>query len=470
MLKIQRAELRNSWTNWLGVSIVFLTLSLVFVFSSLTIVSGFTAVANGEMALEQSGEFTLVPITNFVLGGIVGLGVVSSSVGLVVDSRRGALARLSLAGATPRQVAGTVMGQLAAVTIACALVADVICLIGLGAGLELLAAARTEPDMLVVAPTPIRDLGAVLLTNVLTVGFALLAGWGQARKASRIPPVEALRQAESATSKPRVVLPVLGAVAAVVATLAAFAMIPVLAQYRDKETASNVMQLAIAVLLTSTLAMSAVAHLYVGPLARFWTGLIPVRSATWQIARRNVSRRGTRFARSVTPVMFTVALLLGMTVIMPTIAATTAKAGLEIQLSAAGLGPVLTMVGPMLAIALAGGVGSLLMMSKQRDAELALTGVLGATPSQRRVLPILEAVIIAGTALFPALVAVGVEIAYFWFGLPAAGYDPVVSVPWAYFVGSFLVALLITVAATLLPTLPALRLPERRVLARLAAE
>lgn len=129
--------------------------------------------------------------------------------------------------------------------------------------------------------------------------------------------------------------------------------------------------------------------------------------------------------------MFTVAILLGMTVVMPTIAATTAAAGYEIQLSGAGIGPVLTMVGPALAIALAGGVGSLLMMSKQRDAELALTGVLGATPpGQRRTLPVLEAVIIAVTALFPALIAVGgVELAYFHFGLPAAGYAAVLSVP-----------------------------------------
>ncbi|WP_026927352.1 FtsX-like permease family protein [Granulicoccus phenolivorans] len=470
MLKIQRAELRNSWPAWLGVSIVFLVLSLVFVFSALTVVSGFTAVANGEMVLEQSGEFTLVPLTNFVLGGIVGLGVVSSSVSLVIDCRRGALARLALAGATPGQVLGTVLGQLAAVTLACALIADVICLATLGPGLNLLAAVRTEPDMLVVAPTPVHDLGVVLLTNLLTVGFALLAGLGQARRASRIPPVEALRQAEAATSRRRVVLPVLGAVTALLVTGIAFGMLPVLAQARNKETASNVMQLAIAVLLTTTLAFASVAHLYVGHLARFWTGLIPVRSASWQIARRNVSRRGARFARSVTPVMFTVAILLGMTVVMPTIAATTAAAGYEIQLSGAGIGPVLTMVGPALAIALAGGVGSLLMMSKQRDAELALTGVLGATPGQRRTLPVLEAVIIAVTALFPALIAVGVELAYFHFGLPAAGYAAVLSVPWGSFVGAFVVTLLITIAATFLPTLPALRKPERQVLARLAAE
>lgn len=470
MLKIQRGELRDSWPAWLGVSIVFFTLNLVFVSSALVMASGWGAVDSGLMVLEDSGEFTLVPITNFVLGGIVGVGVISSSVSLVIDSRRGALARLSLAGATPKQVFATVMAQLGLVTLVCALAADVVALIGLDALLKGLAAARTEADTVIVPPPPVHNLSSVLQANIATIGFALLAGLGQARRASKIPPVEALRQAEAASGQRRIVLPILGAVAAVLATAAAFAMIPVLAELRDKETASNITQLALGVLLTSTLAMGVLAPLYVGPLARFWTALVPTRSAAWYIARRNISRRGTRFARSVTPVMFTVALLLGMTVVMPTIAATTAKAGHEIQLSAAGIGPVFSIIGPALMIALAGGVGSLLMMSKQRDAELALTGVLGATPSQRRILPILEAIIIAVTALFPALIAVGVELAYFWFGLPAAGYPAVLAVPWAYFAGAFLVALLVTVVATFLPTLPAIRLPERRVIARLAAE
>lgn len=470
MWKIQRAELRNSWTAWLGVSIGFFTISLVFVTTALVMVSGFAAVSDGVMTLQESVEFTAVPPVHFFLGGLVGAGVISASARMVVDSRRGSLARLSLGGATPKQVSRTVMGQLAAVTIACAVVADVVALAILKPMLAWLTITRAESGHTVAQPEPVVDFALMLLVNLVTVGFALLAGWGQARRASKIPPVEALREAESGEQKRGTVGPIVGGVVWLVATVALFAILPTLPEARGKETASDIMVFALGSLLTTTLAFGALAPLYTGPLARAWTSLIPVKSPTWQIARRNISRRGMRFARSVSPVMFTVALMLGTTVLMPTIAATTRAAGHEVRLEAAGLLSALSIVGPALMISLAGSVGSLLMMSKQRDAELALTGVLGATPAQRRILPTLEALIIGGTALIPALIAVGVEMLYFVVGMPYAGYKTVIDVPWGYFAGSFAVALFITWAATFLPTLPALRQPERQVMARLTAE
>ncbi len=40
-----------------------------------------------------------------------------------------------------------------------------------------------------------------------------------------------------------------------------------------------------------------------------------------------------------------------------------------------------------LVVAISGGVGVLVMMSRQRDAELALSGAVGTTPAQRTLLP-----------------------------------------------------------------------------------
>lgn len=471
MRKLLRAELRHSWPAWLGVSIVFFTLSLVFGLSAMIMVSGFAAVSDGVMTLQASVEFTLTPITNFFLGGLVGIGVVSAAVRMVVDSRRASLARLSLSGATPGQVFRLVMGQLAVVTLVCALAADVMSVVALDPALAWLTMSRAESGEIVPKPEPVFDITLLIVVNLATVGFALLTGMSQARRASRIPPVEALREAESGQQKSGLVRPILGGVLGIVATAALFAILPGLYELRGKETASDVMLFAMAALLTTALALGALAPLYTGVLARAWTALIPIKSATWQIARRNISRRGARFARSVTPVMFTVAMMMGMTIIMPTIAATTRAAGHEeIVLASAGLVSVLTVIGPALTISLAGSVGSLLMMSKQRDAELALVGVLGATPQQRHLLPTLEALIIGITALFPALIAVGVEMLYFVVGLPAAGYRTVIGVPWEYFFGTFAVSMLITWAATYLPTLPTMRQPERQVMARLTAE
>lgn len=50
-------------------------------------------------------------------------------------------------------------------------------------------------------------------------------------------------------------------------------------------------------------------------------------------------------------------------------------------------------------IAFSAGVGSLLMMSRQRDAELVLTGIVGGTPVQRVAIPLAEAFMITVTAM-----------------------------------------------------------------------
>lgn len=128
------------------------------------------------------------------------------------------------------------------------------------------------------------------------------------------------------------------------------------------------------------------------------------------------------------------------------------------------------MAGPPLAIAFAGSIGALIMMGRQRDAELALLGVSGATPGQRAAVPVLEAVIITVSA---ALLSHGMILptyAYQAVSLRAAGLTWRAEVPWGAAAATLLVCGAITVASTVLPTLPARRLPENRVIARLVAE
>lgn len=51
----------------------------------------------------SSAEFTLTPVSNFVFSGIVGLTVIATSTSMVVDSRRGGLARLGWRVPRPRR-------------------------------------------------------------------------------------------------------------------------------------------------------------------------------------------------------------------------------------------------------------------------------------------------------------------------------------------------------------------------------
>ena len=82
-----------------------------------------------------------------------------------------------------------------------------------------------------------------------------------------------------------------------------------------------------------------------------------------------------------------------------------------------------------LLVAIAGGVGSLLMMSRQRDAELALAGIAGAEPRQRMLMPALEALIITGTSIVLAIGMVAPMLAFYAFAMSSVGIAPVISIP-----------------------------------------
>ncbi len=180
--------------------------------------------------------------------------------------------------------------------------------------------------------------------------------------------------------------------------------------------------------------------------------------------------KASRQTKSVIPVMMAIGLLFGIVAVGQTTQSTLYAMGEDVQLSGVGPGAMLTFLGLPLLIALSGGVGSLIMMSKQRAAELALSGIAGATPVQRLAMPIFEGLIIAVTGAILSLFMVAAAVVFLAIALPAAGSPFAFSPTYATFGLAFAVCAAITVAATLLPTLTSLRVPEPRVIARLVAE
>lgn len=180
--------------------------------------------------------------------------------------------------------------------------------------------------------------------------------------------------------------------------------------------------------------------------------------------------KAARLTKSVVPVMLVIGLLFGMVAIGQSMQSTLDVMGENVQLSGVGAASMLTFLGLPLLVALAGGVGSLIMMSKQRDAELALSGIVGTTPGQRMAMPVFEGVIIAVTGALLAVVMVVASVAFLAIALPAASFPFAFSPSYPTFAVALLVCVAITIAATLLPTLASLRQPEPRVIARLVAE
>jgi putative ABC transport system permease protein len=416
----------------------------------------------------NSASFTWGPAFNLVLCSIVGAVVIGSSTSLVVDSRRGSLARLALTGATPAQVVVTIMSQLAVVSLACAVLGDVAAYLLLDPVMSFLLS--TDNNELLVRATPVYALWPVLLANLFAVGLALLGGLKQARRASGIPPVEALRQATGASADRMTLGRWVRAGLCLALIVTTYSVMPSVSAATGKEGFSNTFQASALLLIVAGALLAQIAPLVVGPLTRAWTALVPSFDPTWDLTRSTTVTKAARLTKTVVPVMLAIGIFFGLAALGATMQSTFRANGDPTVIEGIGAIDMLPILGLPLLLALSGGVGSLIMMSKQRNAELALSGIVGTTPAQRVLMPVLEGVVITVTAAILSLVMVAVCIGIMAVGVPAAGLVFAFVPRYAVFGAGLLVCLVITVAATLLPTLPSLRLPEPRVIARLVAE
>lgn len=470
MLRLHLTELRDSWSAWLGVVLTFVVVNAALVVPALTLASGLHAVDVGSIAQDDSAAYTIFQGIMLLMTACVGGPVIGSATGLVVASRRGSLARLALAGATPWQIRGTVTSQLVAVSLASAVVGDLLGALLIHPGLELMAYnQRNEPGF--VGLDVVWSPSAVIGANLLCVLLAVVGGARQARRASRTPAVEALREAaEPRPPRFLVLKSLLKALLPELAVASSWAAIAPLVENRNKETVSNLLVLDLLQIFLCGALVAALATVLVPLLTRAWTALVPSRDPAWVLARSTVTARADRAQRSLVPVMFGIGIAVAELGAGASISATLEASGLGADLTTGDLGTFIMMAGPPLAIAFAGSIGALIMMGRQRDAELALLGVSGATPGQRAAVPVLEAVIITVSA---ALLSHGMILptyAYQAVSLRAAGLTWRAEVPWGAAAATLLVCGAITVASTVLPTLPARRLPEHRVIARLVAE
>lgn len=464
------AELRDSWSAWLGVCLGFVMTGFGLTLSALVVQS---ALGARELIPElESSAYAIIGGSNLVLCTVVGLSVVAASTSLVVESRRGAVARLALAGATPGGVVASIVSQLTVVAVASALIGDVLAVAALRPALDYLQAERGAESAGIAVPGVIEPVTLVAV-NLMWVLIVCGGGLREVRRASLIPPVEALRQAQGGGSvvHRRDLGRGLRAVLALLLVVAMFAVVPVLAASRNSETFTQIMQMNLFGLVVVGWFFAELMGVIVRPLTAVWTRLVPpTTSPSWWIARATVLARAERLARSVTPVMFSIGLAFGVLGLPATYNAIFAAAGIDVVLEHVGAETFLVNLGLALGISLCGSVGSLFMMSKQREAELALLGIAGATPRQRTAAATLEAVMVTGTAAILGLTMVSVSFAHLAYATPAAGFPFALHVPVLPFVVALVVTGGITVLATVVPTLRTQHLPEPKVIARLIAE
>ena len=470
MLTIIRSELRGSWPAWLGVALGFVMTSFALALSAMVFQSAFLAREVIVPAMEADA-YLANGGTNFVLSLIVGLSVVASSTELVVQSRRGAVARMSLVGSTPSGVVTTVVSQLGVVALLSAVIGNLLAVAAVRPALDYLQYERGAESAGIPTPAVI-DPRVLIGVGVIWVVVAIGAGLRQAGQAGRIRPVEALRQAQGAQSN-KIRLGWgrwLRAVLALLMLAIFWGLIPVLAANRDSETFTQIMQMNVLGLCVMGWFLAELAPRITRPVTAAWTRLVPTRSPAWTMARATVLAKADRLSRSVVPVMFSIGLAFGLIVLPASLNAIFRASGFNTQLEHVGVAPFLANLGLALMVAMSGSIGSLFMMSKQRDADLALLGIAGATPRQRIATGALEAVMITGTAtILGALMAVE-TIAYLSYGATAVKLTFAFEFPLLGVLGTILITGLATAVPTVLPSLRSLQLPEPKVVARLIAE
>ena len=194
MWHLQLAELRGSWSTWIGVSLAFVATNFALVLSVLTMVAGIRFMQVQDLDPLDSAAFVITPAQNLLFCIAVGIVVIGTATNMALNARRGALARLSLNGATPPQIVGTVVVQLVVVSLVSSLIGSLLAVAALRPALNFLAFERTQAGTSMPVPDPVYSLWPILATTLGAIAVAVLGGIRHAIRSSKIAPVEAVRE------------------------------------------------------------------------------------------------------------------------------------------------------------------------------------------------------------------------------------------------------------------------------------
>lgn len=385
-----------------------------------------------------------------VFAAVTALVVLNSAASLAVSLQARSYALWQLVGIRPGLVAVVVLAQLA-------IVATIGALIGC-----LIAAPLFRPlfDMVFGSWQGMPGLplslgfGTVGLVTAAIVVIVVLGGLRGARRASRVPAVAALRDPEPRTVRA-------GWLRIVVTAGAVVAVIAMAKGLQGKDFSAIASQ---AILITPLLAgvFAGIGPLVFPFVLSAWTSFVPRRaSSSWFLARHSARYRLSQSSAAINPLMVGITLAGGLFTTAATLGtAVAAQTGRTDGFDLEPGGVVLMLGGPLL-LAAVGAAATVFMSGGAREREFALLQAAGATRAVIVKLAIWEALIYAVTATLLAVLAIGIGAVVLSSALGMPG--PTLSLTSAWLVAGCGLALLL--AATVLPTVAALRLEIPRTLA-----
>ncbi len=386
MLGLMWADLRFNIWRWLGPLVVITATAAVFVFfasvleTSATLEPPPTGFAEGSRILIVFNEASAIIVLNSV-----------TNLSVAINSR--AYALWQLVGIQPATIRMIVTSQLL-----------VLSLVGSLAGCMIMCPLIQPLFRFIISGNKLGppamesrySVGSIIMVVVMVAVIVLLSGRSGARRAARVPAIEALRE----PSVPRARMGWLNSTIAVGSL--ALAVILINAMFTGT---GNTIVLS-ALLLGPVLAdiFASTAPLLYARFVQAWTSLVPERaSAEWYFAKHAACFKVSQTTAAVSPLMVGVTL----TGTLNTVAATSGSA-VPIEFVYLALG------GPLLLTTI-GVAATIFLSGHSRDRELALIRASGSTNATVIAIAVLEAIIHVVTAVtLGLLIVLAVGTTYAW--------------------------------------------------------
>lgn len=310
MLYLSRRTVRHGWPLYAGAFVALATGVLLLGLAGTTIAasaaytdkhpSGLLVTVTGDgdatRQVRYAGDdvegLQAVLGTVATISAFITMFVVASTFAFVVASRRRELGLLRLVGATPKQVRRMVRGEAFCVAVLAALAGSI--------GAQLLTplvlakASGTE-----LAPVELEPAGPWLplaITSAIGIVMAMLGARSASKRASRVTPVEALRDA---AIEPRRI----GFVRAVAGILCSAGAITMLVLIRPS-SGEGVIPLGMFAPQLLVVALVALAPIVIPPIARLWAApLTRLTKVSGRLAGSNVLASPRRTASLAAPIL-----------------------------------------------------------------------------------------------------------------------------------------------------------------------
>ncbi len=208
MSRLSRQTVRTSWPAYLG-AFVALATGVVLIATTVNLIGSVDATLSTGVTQEQRQELDDLTSMFGMMSAVslfMAIFVVGSTFGFVVATRRRELGLLRLIGATGRQIRRRVLGESTVVALAAVVVG---CLIATPLTSPLLTLLRhigiTEQHL--VAPVPWLTWAIAVPTGMVV---ALMGAWRSSRRAAKVPPSAALREAAIERGRPGIVQLIVG--------------------------------------------------------------------------------------------------------------------------------------------------------------------------------------------------------------------------------------------------------------------